>query len=498
MAYDSAISRFSDRPDPDGQDRFQVFYHNPDQSILDNQINQRFIDEEGQVLERAMEAADDMDGFRIALESSNRAGDLLSQSAYNILRKQMKSICKKNKVAYDELPAMESFDHMSKRELSMAMENVVTETLKGIWEKIRDAFISMHNKIKDWYIKAWDGSARLKKQADAIKAKAENMGSAQAKNPTFEMQGVKALNIGYKVPSAGEIVKGCTDIYNVSLALLSKSPESYTKLFPNLEQSVKETVEAAKSMSGSTNEKDDKGNPKAGIGNSFGGTSGSAIPDNSSVPSGNIASGKINKVIEQLNKDFKESVKQLKISETDKPITGDERFDKSDKVLTRRSKEVFPGNCMLVAGFAVALEGGANTITPETYIHLRDAFKVAIVTQDAKPRDIDDKGTFNTASAAEIVSIADTVSQSCDIFLNYRLLYDARDKATGSLMKQMDQLVSSNGNLTGPGQTHMKNTVNTTVKIVQNLNASETQWSKYSMQVLNKAIVYCRNSISQY
>lgn len=496
MAYDSAISRFSDRPDPEGRDHFQVFYHNPDQSILDNQINQRFIDEEGQVLERAMEAADDMDGFRIALESSNRAGDLLSQSAYNILRKQMKSICKKNKVAYDELPAMESFDHMSKRELSMAMENVVTETLKGIWEKIRDTFIGLHNKIKDWYIKAWDGSARLKKQAEAIKTRVENMGAAAPKNPTFEMAGVKALNIGYKVPSAAEIVKGCQSIYNYSTSLLSKTPESYTKLFPNLEQAVKETVEAAKSMSGSTNEKDDKGNPKAGIGNSFGGTAGEQLGATTGSAE-NVGTGKINKVIEQLNKDFKESIKALNIPNSGPTLKDDGRYNKNATVMARRNPEILPGNCMLV-GISPATMEGNNVITSSMYIGLRDAFKIGVAQIEEKPREIDDNGTFNTASVAEMASICDSVIQSCDIFLNYRLLYDARDKATGSLMKQMDQLVSSNGNLTGPGQTHMKNTVNTTVKIVKNLNDSETQWSKYSMQVLNKAIVYCRNSISQY
>ena len=88
--------------------------------------------------------------------------------------------------------------------------------------------------------------------------------------------------------------------------------------------------------------------------------------------------------------------------------------------------------------------------------------------------------------------------QSCDIFVAYRLMYESRDKATGSLMKQMDQLVNSQGNLSGPGQTHVKNTVNTTVKIMKNLNDWETQWSRYSMQVLNKAMIYCRNSIAQY
>lgn len=497
MAYDSAISRFSDRPDPEGRDHFQVFYHNPDQSILDNQINQRFIDEEGQVLERAMEAADDMDGFRIALESSNRAGDLLSQSAYNILRKQMKSICKKNKVAYDELPAMESFGHMSKRELSMAMENVVTETLKGIWEKIRDAFISMHNKIKDWYIKAWDGAARLKKQAEGIKARADGMGTATPKNTSFEMAALKSLNIGYKVPSPADLIKGCQEIASISTTLLAKTPESYNKIFPGLEQSVKETVEAAKTMQGSTNEKDENGVNKANIGNSFGGSTAGENLGQSSGSVENIGNGKTNKVIEQLYKEFKETAKLVKIPDNGKGLEGDERYNKNAMIVARRNPAILPGNCMLVGTFPATLEV-SNGITNEMYAGLRDAFKIGVAQIEAKPREIDDKGTFNTLTPAEISTICDSTIQTCDVFTSYRLLYDARDKATGSLMKQMDSLVASQGNLTGPGQSHIRNTVNTTVKIVKNINDSETQWSKYSMQVLNKAIVYCRQSFSQY
>lgn len=496
MAYDSAFTRTDTTLDPEGRDRFQAYYFNNEQNILDDTINRRVIDEEGRILERAMEDADHLDNLRVALEDSNRVNDLLTNSAYNILRKQLKRAANKNGVPYDDLPAMESFGHMSKRELSMAMENVVTETIKGIWEKIRDTFISLHNKVKDWFIKAWSGAARLKKQAEALKARTESMGAAAAKNATFEMQGVKALNIGYKIPSVGEIVKGVQDIYNITVNAMSKNPDTYTKLFPNLEQSLKETVESAKTMAGSTNEKDDKGNPKATIGNSFGGSAGAELGATSTSTS-NVATGKINKVIEQLHKDFKEAAKSLGIPDSGKGLDADERFNKNDTVIMRRNPAVYFGNCMIVGSFPATLEA-SNAITPEMYSVLRDAFRVQVTPIDPKPKELDDKGTFNTASGTEIASICDSVVQSCDVFLNYKLLYEARDKATGSLMKQMENLVSSQGNLSGPGQTHVKNTVSTTVKIAKNLNDWEAQWGRYAMQVLNKAIVYCRTSISQY
>ena len=41
MAYDSGFSRFSETPDPEGRDRFQVYYFNNDQSILEQNANKR-------------------------------------------------------------------------------------------------------------------------------------------------------------------------------------------------------------------------------------------------------------------------------------------------------------------------------------------------------------------------------------------------------------------------------------------------------------------------
>lgn len=49
MAYDSGFSRFSSNPDPEGHDRFEVFHYNNDQSILDQNLAHRAIDD-GRIL----------------------------------------------------------------------------------------------------------------------------------------------------------------------------------------------------------------------------------------------------------------------------------------------------------------------------------------------------------------------------------------------------------------------------------------------------------------
>ena len=82
--------------------------------------------------------------------------------------------------------------------------------------------------------------------------------------------------------------------------------------------------------------------------------------------------------------------------------------------------------------------------------------------------------------------------------MKYKLLFEARDKNTGNLMKQMEQYVSANSNLKGVGQTHIKNSITATVAIIKKQQDGETRWAKYAFSVLNKAILYCRNSLAQY
>ena len=114
------------------------------------------------------------------------------------------------------------------------------------------------------------------------------------------------------------------------------------------------------------------------------------------------------------------------------------------------------------------------------------------------PKEVDDNGSFKTLNSTEITNICDNVINQCKVFLNYKLLYQQRDRSTENLVKQMEQHVSSTGNLVGTGSTHVKNTIQTTMALIKKLNGGEAAWCKYTMQVLNKSINYCKGSLSQY
>ena len=61
---------------------------------------------------------------------------------------------------------------ISERDLILHFEDGVGQTLKNIWQKIRNSFINTFNRMKTWYIKAFDGTQRLGNKAKAIKTTA--------------------------------------------------------------------------------------------------------------------------------------------------------------------------------------------------------------------------------------------------------------------------------------------------------------------------------------
>ena len=177
--------------------------------------------------------------------------------------------------------------------------------------------------------------------------------------------------------------------------------------------------------------------------------------------------------------------------ETNKELK-DERWS-GGKLFAYRNPKDFLGGIMLVAAFPA---GGVDTV--ESYADFKNGFKISPEPIVNPPKELEDKGTFTTAPVALVIGICENTISSCHTLMKYKLLFEARDKNTGNLMKQMEQYVSANSNLKGVGQTHIKNSITATVAIIKKQQDGETRWAKYAFSVLNKAILYCRNSLAQY
>lgn len=498
MAYDATFLTGSDEQ---AVDPISIAYHHNDQMTADLDQEHIIINIDDKKLVQAMEAYDQGHDLSNTLHTSVRRGEKMSDASYRLLKISMSRIVKKSKIGFDELPSMESFDGGTKRELTIVMENVVTDAIKNIWEKIKNTFIAMHNKIKTWFIKAFDGAGKLIKQAEALKAKAENMSASTVKNTSFEMSGVKFLSMGGKVANPQEIGVGVADIAGVGEVLLGKNAESYNKMFTQIEQSLKDTIEQAKAMKDSDASPKD---PAAGSTSTKPENMNEAFSGNMVASSGAIgsatnsagttvqASGESNKLLAGIFGANFTMAKAAGISVKGGSELKDERWS-GGKLFGYRNPKEFLGGIMLVAAFPA---GGVDTI--ESYADFKSGFKISPEPIVNPPKELDDNGTFTTAPTALVIGICENTINSCNTLMQYKLLFEARDKNTGNLMKQMEQYVSANSNLKGVGQTHIKNSISTTVAIIKKQQDGETRWAKYAFSVLNKAIVYCRNSLAQY
>ena len=158
MAYDASFLTGSDST---AVDPISSNYHHNEQAIAALNDEHIIIQIDDGKLINAMEAYDQTVELSSALKDSARRGEKMNDSSYRLLKISLGKIIKKSKIGFDDLPAMESLDKNTQRELTIVMENVVTDAIKNIWEKIKNTFIAMHNKIKTWFIRAFDGAVKL-------------------------------------------------------------------------------------------------------------------------------------------------------------------------------------------------------------------------------------------------------------------------------------------------------------------------------------------------
>ena len=494
MAYDASFMTGSEtRPvDPIG-----IGFHHNDQEIADLNGEHHVIHLTEGMLNQALESFEQATDLSGQLHASVRRGEKLSNTSYLLLKTSLKRVVRKSNAALDPLPAMESLDPYTQRELTMVMENIVTETIKNIWEKIKSTFIGIHNKIKTWFIKAFDGAGKLKNQATALKAKAEGLSAATAKNNQFDMSGVKFLNLNGKIPNAQEIGQGIELINSITGILLGKNADSYNNMFKQFEGALKDTLETAKKMKDSAiSDKDKPEDGKQNIAEAFSGNvtgekTGASVVK-SATGTTQIATSAANKVTTEIWGGFFTMAKTAGIDIATGKEIKDSRWE-GEKVFAYRHPKDFLGGIMLVASLP-----SATPDTIESYADFKNGFKISPEPIVNPPKELDDNGSFTTAPIALIISICENVITACDALMNYKLLFEARDKNTGNLMKQMEQAVSSNGGVKGVGEKHIQNTISATVAIIKKQQDGETRWAKYAFSVLNKSIVYCRNSLAQY
>lgn len=386
---------------------------------------------------------------------------------------------------------------ISPSDLMLHFEDAVGQTLKNMWQSIRNAFINTFNKIKTWYIKAFDATQRLGNKAAAVKQQAEAK-QGTINNNNFEMNGLTKLSIGNRVPDQAQFTQAINNMSAITQEVLGNTAQHYNKITENMENYLKDLirdVEAKMPADAATT---------GGQSTQAAGTTQTAAtpakPTNNVAPNqdGNFEHGGESAYIKAIL-DEANHINQA-FSKFMKPWTDyaqDKRYaqfaeNQAVPVQVLRTENPLPGDMMFVTTAMNQAPTGVESLTA-----LKMAFGGNVAPIKDQQGERQDSGSFKTLNPNQIVQICDSVMEACKSGLDYKLLFDQRDKAFKKLGSQLDNTVNQAEKLQGKALTFVKGNVSAATTIFKKINSIEGNWFKYSMGVFTKAIDYCQGSLNQ-
>lgn len=423
----------------------------------------------------------------------------MTDRAYGIVRIAFKNIVKESGVVLD-VPKMEAIhaEGISPKQLTLHMEDASKFSIKEMWKKMKNFFINTFNKIKSWYIKAWDATSRLGKKAAAVKANAEAKQGVMT-NPSFSFSGLKQLSINNKVPDPVGLTASIASISTITQGMLGTTAATYNKLTENMSKILEDLIGKAKTAGGGSN----ASTPTSGTANNATTANGGNGGQNTTqAPTGAAASnfnlGDSNTIMMEMNKRIEEIKKILGGTnglEVWAAANSDERFKAlatGGSAQIYKSSQPLPGDKMVVVSVPNIAASDSDGVKS-----MKQAFGATVESINPKPRELDDTADFKTLNTNQIVSICDSVMDGCKAGLDYKLLFDQRDKAFQNLTKGLENTVNQAENLEGAASSFIKANVTACTQIFNKINSGEGRWFKYAMGVFTKGVDYCQKSLNE-
>jgi hypothetical protein len=169
------------------------------------------IDQTHEAIEEAQDSSEQLEEVAAGLESMIEAGRGLSADAAMFAHQAAGFATRKFGIAAP-MPSMESFSTGASGQFAQTKASLegIKETIQKIWNWIKAQFAKLRGHIKDFWLKTFDGAARLKKRADAMAKKASSVtGAAKEANVTVPADLVAKLHVNNQldVDSALAVLK---------------------------------------------------------------------------------------------------------------------------------------------------------------------------------------------------------------------------------------------------------------------------------------------------
>ena len=386
---------------------------------------------------------------------------------------------------------------ISPNDLMLHFEDSVGQTLKNIWQSIRNAFVNTFNKLKTWYIKAFDATQRLGNKAAAVKQQAENK-QGTVNNNSFEMNGLTKLSIGNRAPDQAQFVQAINNMAAITQEVLGTNAKHYNNINKNMEEYLKNLISDVESKMPAEAATTGGQSPQA---------AGTAAPAATPAkPSNNVTTGQDGNFTHSGDSQFIKGILDeathinQAFSKFMKPWTDfaqDKRYaqfaeNQAIPVQVLRTENPLPGDMMFVTTAMNQAPAGVESLTA-----LKMAFGGNVAPIKEQQGERQDTSTFKTLNPSQVVNICDSVMNACKAGLDYKLLFNERDNGFKQLGKQLDSTVSQADKLQGKALTFVKGNVSAATTIFKKINSVEGNWFRYSMGVFTKAVDYCQGSLNQ-
>ena len=451
----------------------------PESDIADMAPDVAEMEEASSTADALTDSSAELEEVAEALSASAAAGGISTEAAV-YARLAIRGIVGRHSMALADamVPSMESFGGSSSRARATAsMEGAITEALKSFWNAIVAKMKKLFAYVKNWIMKVFGAAPKLKARAVAIAKKASNITGA-AEEKTMDLSLVHQLQIGGKAPDTGKAVSEIKTLSKlVSSALGGKTSGQYEKVFYAYEE-ILSGVEAMTIVKKSTN-------GVVGEYKTLGDYYHSAASDMANNITGMAAKAMTDAtdgVQLQTDDDSARWGSDVTVTSTKaNPLFG----DKMIVTTTPTTKQT--ANATAVESFTLA------RFSRDTHIRITDVM--------AKPRDVDNNGSFKTLSSSDIRTICAEVEDICDSVISYKKSWEAREKYFAKMDSTAKKAIAN--------AEKDKDEVGIKPRLVKDIALGmssamrvgvnyETALMTYVLAVGRGVLTWCERSVSQY
>ena len=375
---------------------------------------------------------------------------------------------------------------MTSRQLTLHLESTGTQAIKDMWNKIKQTFINSWNKIKGWFVKAFSGARKIGEKAKAIRTVSENK-QGTIINANFDGSGASTLCINNRPPEPNTLLSTLKSLTVVTQNVLGKTPAMYTNILKQLTDQVEKLADEAKKQ-----EADEKNNTQQNGAQNQQGANAANTQDTFTMGTDKNSfittiSGEVN----NLKKSFNGVIELWDTAEASK----DNRFS---SMATNAANELFKSNIPYFGDvmFVVTIPNLGTATTDDGIAAYRNGFGATIEPIKPNQNKPEDTANFKTLMPPQIQQACDCIIDSCKAALDYQMAFKERDACFNNLTKNLDRAASQAGDTSSRANAFIRKNITAATTITSKINNIEGRWYKYSMNVFQKTLGYCQNSLN--